>query len=85
MKIYTILDHIDSGHMALPKFQRGYVLKRAQVRSLVDSHCRLHPLGGLLVCATEATTAAPRGESRTLIVVAVKSSYGVILSAWVIG
>ncbi len=24
MKISTILDHIDSGHMALPKFQRGY-------------------------------------------------------------
>ena len=25
MKISTILDHIDSGHMALPEFQRGYV------------------------------------------------------------
>jgi hypothetical protein len=24
MKISTILDHIDSGHMALPEFQRGY-------------------------------------------------------------
>ena len=23
MKISTILDHIDSGHMALPEFQRG--------------------------------------------------------------
>ena len=25
MKISTVLDHIDSGHMALPEFQRGYV------------------------------------------------------------
>ena len=25
MKISTLLDHIDSGHMALPEFQRGYV------------------------------------------------------------
>jgi uncharacterized protein with ParB-like and HNH nuclease domain len=25
MKISTILDHIDSGHRALPEFQRGYV------------------------------------------------------------
>lgn len=24
MKISTILDYIDSGHMALPEFQRGY-------------------------------------------------------------
>ena len=28
MKISTILDHIDSGHMALPEFQRGYVWNR---------------------------------------------------------
>ena len=32
MKISTILDHIDSGHMALPEFQRGYVWNRDQVR-----------------------------------------------------
>lgn len=25
MKISTILDHIDNGHMALPEFKRGYV------------------------------------------------------------
>lgn len=30
MKISTILDHIDSGHMALPEFQRGYVWNRDQ-------------------------------------------------------
>ena len=28
MKVSTILDHIDSGYMALPKFQRGYVWNR---------------------------------------------------------
>lgn len=45
MKISTILDHIDSGHMALPEFQRGYVWNRDQVRSLFDSLYRRHPVG----------------------------------------
>jgi len=62
MKISTILDHIDSGHMALPEFQRGYVWNRDQVRSLFDSLYRRHPVGGLLVWATEAKTAAHRGD-----------------------
>jgi hypothetical protein len=31
MKISTVLDHIDSGHMALPEFQRSYVWNRDQV------------------------------------------------------
>ena len=62
MKISTILDHIDSGHFALPKFQRGYVWKRDQVRGLFDSLYRRHPVGGLLVWATEAKTAAHRGD-----------------------
>ena len=54
MKISTILDHIDSGHMALPEFQRGYVWNRDQVRGLFDSLYRRHPVGGLLVWATES-------------------------------
>lgn len=62
MKISTILDHIDSGHMALPEFQRGYVWNRDQVRGLFDSLYRKHPVGGLLVWATEAKTAAHRGD-----------------------
>lgn len=62
MKISTILDHIDSGHMALPEFQRGYVWNRDQVRGLFDSLYRRHPVGGLLVWATEAQTAAHRGD-----------------------
>ncbi|MDE0034627.1 MAG: DUF262 domain-containing protein [Deltaproteobacteria bacterium] len=63
MKISTILDHIDSGHMALPEFQRGYVWNRDQVRSLFDSLYRHHPVGGLLVWATESKTAEHRGSA----------------------
>ena len=62
MKISTILDHIDSGHMALPEFQRGYVWNRDQVRGLFDSLYRRHPVGGLLVWATDSNTATHRGD-----------------------
>jgi hypothetical protein len=62
MRISTLLDHIDSGHMALPEFQRGYVWNRDQVRGLFDSLYRRHPVGGLLVWATESKTAAHRGD-----------------------
>ena len=62
MKISTVLDHIDSGHMALPEFQRGYVWNRDQVRALFDSLYRRHPIGGLLVWATESHSASHRGE-----------------------
>lgn len=51
MKISTILDHIDSGHMALSEFQRGYVWNRDQVRGLFDSLYKRHPVAGLLVWA----------------------------------
>ena len=64
MKISTILDHIDSGHMALPEFQRGYVWNRDQVRGLFASLYRRHPVGGLLVWATESRSAAHRGEGQ---------------------
>lgn len=64
MKISTILDHIDSGHMALPEFQRGYVWNREQVRGLFDSLYRRHPVGGLLVWATESATADHRGDGQ---------------------
>ena len=62
MKISTVLDHIDNGHIALPEFQRGYVWNRDQVRGLFDSLYRRHPVGGLLVWATEASTADHRGD-----------------------
>lgn len=62
MKISTILDHIETGHMALPEFQRGYVWNRDQVRGLFDSLYRRHPVGGLLVWVTQSNTAAYRGD-----------------------
>ncbi len=37
MKVSNILDLIDSGDMALPEFQRGYVWNREQVRGLMHS------------------------------------------------
>jgi hypothetical protein len=59
MKISTILDHIDSGHMALPEFQRGY---RDPLRGLFDSLYKRHPVGGLLVWAPESQTTTHRGN-----------------------
>lgn len=61
MKISTILDHIDSGFMALPEFQRGYVWNSKQVADLFTSLYHHYPVGGLLVWATESRTAAHRG------------------------
>jgi hypothetical protein len=62
MKIATILDHIDTGYMALPGFQRGYVWNRDQVRGLYGSLYRHHPIGSLLVWVTESQTANYRGD-----------------------
>ena len=61
MKIATILDHIDTGHMALPEFQRGYVWNRDQVRGLLDSRCRCHPVGVLLGWLTQPKSAKMNG------------------------
>ncbi len=63
MIISTILDHIDSGHMALPEFQRGYVWGRDQVRAFFDSLYRRYPVGSLLVWATESHSAVHRGDA----------------------
>ena len=62
MKISTVHDHIDSGHLALPRFQRGYVWNRDQVRGLFESLYRHHPVGSLLVWMTESSDAQYRGE-----------------------
>ena len=64
MKISTILDHIDNGHMALPEFQRGYVWNRDQVRKLFTSLYLRRPVGGLLVWATESGKARHRGDGQ---------------------
>ena len=63
MKIQTILDQIDLGSIALPEFQRGYVWNRDQVRSLMDSLYRKHPVGSLLVWATKTMTTTSRGDA----------------------
>jgi hypothetical protein len=62
MKISTVIDHIENGHMALPEFQRGYVWNCDQVRGLFDSLYHRHPVGGLLVWTTESKTAVHRGD-----------------------
>lgn len=62
MKIFTILDQIDNGAVALPEFQRGYVWNREQVRGLMDSLYRKHPIGSLLVWQTRTENADARGD-----------------------
>ena len=62
MQIATILDHIDSGQMALPRFQRGYVWNREQVRRLFYSLYRRFPIGSLLVWVTDSQGAESRGD-----------------------
>jgi hypothetical protein len=62
MKLSTVLDHIDNGHMALPEFQRGYVWNRDQVRALFASLYRRYPVGSLLIWATQSKDARHRGD-----------------------
>nr|MBD2365396.1 DUF262 domain-containing protein [Anabaena minutissima FACHB-250] len=64
MNITTILDQIDLGSIALPEFQRGYVWNRDQVRGLMSSLYRKHPIGSLLVweTKTEQATKHNRGD-----------------------
>ncbi len=63
MKISTILDHVDSGHFALPVFQRGYVWNRGQIRRLFKSLYNRYPVGGILVWMTEPNANSLRGQS----------------------
>ena len=62
MQISTILDQIDLCSIALPKFQRGFIWNREQVRSLMHSLYRRHPIGSLLVWVTTAEGAQARGD-----------------------
>lgn len=64
MNVETILSQIDLGAMALPEFQRGYVWNRDQVRGLMDSLYRQHPVGGLLVWVTKTEQATARGNGQ---------------------
>jgi hypothetical protein len=54
MRISTILDHIDNGHMTLPEFQRGYAWNREQLRSVFASFCKLHSVRDLLAWVKES-------------------------------
>ena len=62
MKVSAILDQIDLGSIALPEFQRGYVWNRNQVRGLMQSLYRRHPVGSLLVWVTPTDAAETRGN-----------------------
>lgn len=62
-KVSTLLDQIDSGAIALPEFQRGYVWSRDQVRRLMRSLYRGYPVGVFLVWETRAETAETRGDT----------------------
>lgn len=62
MKLNTILDQIDMGSVALPKFQRGYVWRRKQVRKLMRSLYRGHPVGSLLMWETQTEKAEVKGD-----------------------
>lgn len=53
MKISSVLDQIDLGNYALPVFQRGYVWNRDQVRKLMTSLYKGHPIGSLLIWDTQ--------------------------------
>ena len=61
MKVSQILDLIDSGDIALPEFQRGYVWNRDQVRSLFASLYRGYPVGGFMTWNTRAESATASG------------------------
>ena len=63
MKISTILDQIDDGAIALPVFQRGCVWNRDQVRELMESLYRRHPVGSLLTGVTRTENVNSRGDS----------------------
>lgn len=64
MKINEILAQIDAGAIALPVFQRGYVWNRDQVRGLMESLYRGHPVGSLLTWVTQTESANARGDTQ---------------------
>jgi len=66
MKVQQVLDLIDSGDIALPEFQRGYVWNREQVRGLFSSLYRGYPVGGFMIWNTKADGAAARGGPVTV-------------------
>ena len=64
MRIRTIVHRIDLGSMALPESRRGYDRDRDQVRGLMQSLYRKHPVGSLLVWETRTDNTGPRDDGR---------------------
>ncbi len=62
MDVNTILGLINTGSIALPRFQRGYVWKRPDVSKLMQSLYKRYPVGNLLIWETQATQDIIRGE-----------------------
>ena len=52
MKISNILDKIDEKQLFVPSFQREYVWKRNNAKSLVDSLIKEYPTGAMLTWET---------------------------------
>lgn len=61
MKVSQVLDLVDSGDIALPEFQRGYVWNRDQVRGLLSSLYRGYPVGSFMTWNTKAEGTSTRG------------------------
>jgi hypothetical protein len=53
MKISTILEKIDERQLFVPAFQREYVWKRDDAKSLVDSLIKEYPTGTMLTWETD--------------------------------
>ncbi len=63
MQLDTIIANIDQGALALPQFQRGYVWNRSQVRGLMESLYRGHPVGSLLTWLTSTDSVEYKGDT----------------------
>ncbi len=63
MQLDTIIANIDQGALALPQFQRGYVWNRGQVRGLMESLYRGHPVGSLLTWLTSTDSVEYKGDT----------------------
>ena len=64
MKVSDVLNNIDNESLALPVFQRGYVWKRPQVKTLLYSLYHGYPVGSLLTWATRAEQVEVRGGNQ---------------------
>ncbi len=62
--IQDLLSQIRRGEILLPEFQRGYVWSRDQVRGLIQSLYRKHPMGHLLLWKTYKPSPVRGGKAR---------------------